>query len=184
MKRFLIPGLVVAAAVALIALLTYGVTNHSDTGSIDARVASGHFPLAPNYTKPLPLLGTDRTASLSSFHGKVVLVNVYASWCEPCRSEAPLMAREQRVLSAHGAQLVGISDMDSSASTEKFNRQYGLHYPVLRDVSSQFVHSLGTYQVPETFVLSPVGRIEAVQRSSVDAAWLRQHVTPLLQRQS
>jgi cytochrome c biogenesis protein CcmG/thiol:disulfide interchange protein DsbE len=180
MRRFLIPGLVVAAAVALLALLTYGVSNHTDTASIDAKVARGDYPMAPNYHEALPLLGTDRKLDLAAFHGRFVLLNVFASWCGPCRAEAPLMAREQRVLARHGAVLVGISDMDSSSSTEQFNRRYGLHYPVLRDPSGDFVRSLGTYQVPETFVLNPQGRIVALYRSEIGRKWLNEHVAPLL----
>jgi cytochrome c biogenesis protein CcmG/thiol:disulfide interchange protein DsbE len=179
-RRFAIPGAVVAAAVALIALLVFGVSSHTDTASIDAKVNSGHFPKAPDYTTALPLLGSSKKADLASYKGKVVLVNMYASWCEPCRSEAPLMAKEQKVLAGHGATLLGVTFMDNSTSTEHFNQQYGLHYPVLRDVSGDFVHAFGTYGVPETFVINKQGRILALNRGPVTQKWLNQHLSPLL----
>lgn len=182
MRKFVIPGLVVAAAVALLALLTYGVTNHTDTASIDAKVARADYPLAPGYRTELPMLGSGRRADLAAFRGKVVLLNFYASWCPPCRAEAPLMAHEQRVLARHGATIVGVTYKDSSSATERFNRQFGLRYPVLRDVNGNLARSLGTYQVPETFLLNSQGKIVALARNEIDQKWLTQHVTPLLRR--
>jgi cytochrome c biogenesis protein CcmG/thiol:disulfide interchange protein DsbE len=182
MRKFVIPGLIVAAAVALLALLTYGVTNHADTASIDAQVARGADPLTPSYRAELPMLGSSRRTDLASFRGKVVLLNVYASWCEPCRSEAPLMAREQRVLARHGGTVVGVTYKDSSTSTEQFNREFGVHYPVLRDVSGNFVRSLGTDGVPETFLINRSGHIEALWRGPITQRWLAQHVTPVLEK--
>ncbi|HLI60482.1 MAG TPA: TlpA disulfide reductase family protein [Solirubrobacteraceae bacterium] len=184
MKRFVIPVGVVAAAVALIALLTWGVSTHADTGSIDSRVARHDYPLVPGYRQRLPLLGTNRTASLASFGGHWVLLNVYASWCEPCHAEAPLMAREQRVLADHHARLVGLTYQDAVSATQAFNRHYGLHEPVLRDLSGNFVHNLGTYAVPESFVINPQGRIVALIREEISAKWLNQTVLPLISGQA
>jgi len=180
MKKFVIPSAVLVAAVALIALLTWGVSTHPDTASIDSRVARHDYPLLPGYRDKLPLLGTNRTASLASFHGKWVLLNVYASWCTPCRAEAPLMAKEQRVLDAHHAMLVGLTYQDGVSSTEAFNRHFGLREPVLRDLSGNFVHNLGTYAVPESFVVNPQGRIMALMRQGVSARWLNHTVLPLI----
>jgi cytochrome c biogenesis protein CcmG, thiol:disulfide interchange protein DsbE len=180
MKKFVIPAGVLAVAVALMVLLVWGVSTHADTGSIDSRVAHHDYPLVPGYRTKLPLLGTSRSTSVSSFRGHWVLLNVYASWCPPCHSEAPLMASEQRVLAAHHAVLVGVTYMDSSPSTEAFDRQYGLHEPVLRDLSGTFSHNLGTYQVPESFVISPGGRIMALRREEVSPNWLKQTVLPLI----
>ena len=180
MKKFVIPLGVMAAAVALIVLLVWGVSTHSDTGSIDYRVARHEFPLMPGYQDKLPLLGTNRSASVSSFRGRWVLLNVYASWCPPCHAEAPLMAKEQRVLAAHHAMLVGVTYMDSAPSTEAFNRHYGLHEPVLRDLNGNFSHNLGTFEVPESFVVNPEGKIMALRRQEVSPHWLRSTVLPLI----
>ena len=183
MRKFVIPSAILAAAVALIVLLTFGVSSHSDTGSLDARVARGDFPLAPDYRTPLPVLGSDRTADLASFHNRVVVVNRYASWCTDCRVESPLLAHEQTVLRRHGATLVGITYEDSSSSTEAFDRRLHLHYPVLRDVNSGLVHAFGTFQVPETFVISRTGHIEAIRREPVTRQWFDTVVMPILNAQ-
>src|SRR5690242_19948292 len=99
MRRFVLPGLVVAAAVALLALLAFGVANQTPTSSIDARVARGNYPAAPSAKMALPVLGTSRKESLADFRGKVVVLNVFASWCDPCKAEAPILADAQRQLS-------------------------------------------------------------------------------------
>jgi cytochrome c biogenesis protein CcmG/thiol:disulfide interchange protein DsbE len=180
MRRFILPGLVVASAVALLALLTFGVSNQNDTSSIDSLVAHGKFPAAPNARQPLPVLGKSERATLSDFRGKVVVLNVYASWCPPCQAEAPLLAREQPILAKHNATLVGVAYEDLSSATQQFNRKYHLTYPVLRDVSGSFVHSFGTTGVPETFVINRRGQIQALQRFPVTAQWLNQTLPRIL----
>ena len=184
MKKFVIPSAILAAAVALIVLLTYGVSNHADTGSLDAQVARGDFPMAPDYHAQLPLLGTGRTSDLAAFHEKVVVVNMYASWCVDCRLESPLLSREQSVLTRHDATFVGITYEDEAGSTEAFNRRYHLRYPVLRDVNSDLVHLFGTYQVPETFVINRTGHIVAIRRLPLTRQWFTRTLMPILREQT
>ena len=139
MRRFVLPGLVAAAAVAVLALLTFGVSNQNDTSSIDSLVAHGTFPAAPNAHHGAAAAGPQRQASLADFRGKVVVLNVFASWCDPCQAEAPMLAKEQTMLAKHNATLVGVTYEDHSTASEQFARRYHITYPVLRDVSGNFV---------------------------------------------
>jgi len=184
MRRFILPGLIAVAAVALLALLTFGVSKQNTTSSIDSQVSRGHFPLAPDASHALPVLGSTQTKSLADFRGKVVVLNVFASWCEPCATEAPVLAREQRALADKGATLVGVTYEDASTSSEKFARRYHITYPVLRDVSGDFVRSFGTTGVPETFVINRQGRIQALQRFPVTTQWLHQTLPHILDGQA
>jgi cytochrome c biogenesis protein CcmG, thiol:disulfide interchange protein DsbE len=184
MRRFVLPGLIVVAAVALLALLAFGISNQGDTSSIDAQVATGHFPVAPKAHVALPVLGSSATRSLADFRGKVVVLNVFASWCDPCASEAPVLAREQHLLAKRDATLVGVTYLDNSNGSEQFARRYHITYPILRDVSGSFVRSFGTTGVPETFVINRVGRIQALQRFPVDQQWLNRTLTPILAEHS
>jgi cytochrome c biogenesis protein CcmG/thiol:disulfide interchange protein DsbE len=172
MRRFILPGLIVIAAVALLALLTFGVSHQTDTSSIDALVATGKFPPAPSSKLSLPVLGSTVSKDLADFRGKVVVLNVFASWCPPCAGEAPLLAREQKTLVKLGATLVGITYLDNSSASEQFARRFHITYPVLRDVSGGFVRSYGTDAVPETFVINRAGRVQALQRFPVTQQWL------------
>jgi cytochrome c biogenesis protein CcmG/thiol:disulfide interchange protein DsbE len=184
MRRFILPGLIAIAAVGLLALLTFGVSKQTDTSSIDAQVAGGKFPVAPNSRLALPLLGSSGTKSLADFRGKVVVLNVFASWCGPCALEAPLLAREQRTLARSGATLVGVTYLDNSSASEQFARRYHISYPVLRDVSGSFVRSFGTTGVPETFVINRQGRIQALQRFPVTSQWLSRTLPRILAERS
>ncbi|HEX3977105.1 MAG TPA: TlpA disulfide reductase family protein [Solirubrobacteraceae bacterium] len=184
MRRFLLPGLVAAAAVALLALLTFGVSNQNDTSSIDSQVARGKFPAAPNARQALPVLGKSGKASLADFRGKVVVMNVFASWCDPCQAEAPVLAKEQSILAKHNATLVGITYEDLSTASEQFAKRFHITYPVLRDVTGSFVRSFGTTGVPETFVINRKGEIQALQRLPVTTQWLDETLPRILAEKS
>ena len=183
MRRFVIPGLIAVAAVALLALLAFGTFGNS-ASSIDSQVARGSFPVAPSTDTKLPLLGSSQDVDLADFRGKVVVLNVYASWCGPCRAEAPVLAREQRMLTRHGATMLGVTYLDNATSTAQFNRRYGITYPVMRDAGGNFVRSFGTRGVPETFVINRQGHIQALQRWPVDGRWFAKTVVPILREKS
>ena len=184
MRRLVIPGLIVAAAVALLALLTFGVSHQTDTSSIDSQVANGKFPPAPNAHMSLPVLGSSASRTLADYRGKVVVLNVFASWCEPCASEAPLLAHEQRTLVRSGGTMIGVTYLDNSSASEQFAHRYHITYPVLRDVSGSFVRSFGTTGVPETFVINRAGHIQALQRFPVTQQWLQRTLPPILAERS
>jgi cytochrome c biogenesis protein CcmG/thiol:disulfide interchange protein DsbE len=184
MRKFVIPGVIVVAAVAALALLAFGVSRNNDTSSIDAKVARGAYPVPPNYRKPLDMLDSSRQVSLASFRGKVVVLNVFASWCADCAVEAPLLAQEQKMLAAHNATLLGVTYEDAESSTVSFDRDHRVDYPVVRDVSGDFVRSFGTDAVPETFVINRQGKVAAVRREPVTAQWFRQTLPKILAGQA
>jgi cytochrome c biogenesis protein CcmG, thiol:disulfide interchange protein DsbE len=172
MRRYVLPGVVATAAIAVLALLTFGVASQNDDSSIDSLVAHGKFPVAPDAHMSLPVLGGAGRMTLADFRGKVVVVNVFASWCPPCAAEAPLLSREQKLLAGSNATLLGVTYEDNSSSSEAFVHRYHITYPVLRDVSGEFARSLGVNGVPETFVINRQGRIQALQREPVTKKWL------------
>jgi cytochrome c biogenesis protein CcmG/thiol:disulfide interchange protein DsbE len=180
MRRFLVPGLVVTAAVALLALLIFGVADQGTSSSIDAEVASGHLPLAPDSSVALPNLGGGGATSLADLRGKVVVLNVFASWCDPCKAEAPILEAAEKALVRQNGTILGVTYLDNSSDSEAFVRQQGITYPVVRDVSGDFVRSYGTTGVPETFVIGRDGRIAAIRRFQLAGSWLRTTLPKLL----
>jgi cytochrome c biogenesis protein CcmG/thiol:disulfide interchange protein DsbE len=184
MRRFILPGLIVAAALALIALLAFGVLAQGTNTSLDSALARGLRPAPPHAQMVLPVLGSSRSESLADFRGKIVVVNVFASWCDPCRAEAPILDREQQTLARHHGTVVGVTYLDTSDASRTFVQQEHISYPVLRDVSGNLVRSWGVDGVPETFVIDRQGRIVALRRYQLAGNWLAQTVAPLLQAQS
>jgi cytochrome c biogenesis protein CcmG/thiol:disulfide interchange protein DsbE len=184
MRRFIIPGAAVLLAGALLALLAFGVADQGTNASIDASVARGHYPVVPNAGLALPILGSSGKESLSDLRGKVVVLNVFASWCDPCKAEAPILEQEQRRLLRHGATILGVTYLDNSSDSEQFVRQWHITYPVLRDVDGSFIRAFGTTGVPETFVINRQGRIQAVRRFQLTGPWLAQTLPSILAQRS
>jgi cytochrome c biogenesis protein CcmG/thiol:disulfide interchange protein DsbE len=184
MRRFILPGLVACAAAALLALLAFGVAAQGTNTSIDAAVARGARPPAPSARLALPVLGSSGNESLVDLRGKVVVLNVFASWCDPCKAEAPVLEQTERELTSRNATILGVTYLDNSSDSEQFVRQQHITYPVIRDVSGNFVRSFGTTGVPETFVIDRRGRIAALRRYQLDGQWLRRTLPRLLAERS
>jgi cytochrome c biogenesis protein CcmG/thiol:disulfide interchange protein DsbE len=176
MRRRIMPIFASLAGAALVALLLYGVSTQSANRTLDELVARRQYPPAPDATRALPVLGDGGRSTLAALRGKVVVLNFWASWCEPCQEEAPLLEHAQRSLEKHGATVLGVTYQDDSPDSEAFVRRYHLTYPVLRDATGEFAHSFGTRQVPESFIINRQGRIVAISRGEIEQGFVKQAV--------
>jgi cytochrome c biogenesis protein CcmG/thiol:disulfide interchange protein DsbE len=171
MKRLLVPVLAAVVALGLVGLLAYGLLSRSTDDSIEQAVARGDFPPAPS--AELPVLGAASTESVAALRGRVVVLNFWASWCIPCRSEAPLLERAHRRLTSSGAGTVlGVTYNDSTPAALRFAGRYGMSFPSVRDVGTKLARRYGTHRVPETFVIDRRGRVVDLFRGQIDQAFL------------
>jgi cytochrome c biogenesis protein CcmG, thiol:disulfide interchange protein DsbE len=167
------PRIVIAvlAAVAIVALLTWGLISKGNS-----RIAVGEAAPAPS----LPKLTEKGQGSLKEYRGKWVLVNFWASWCEPCRHEAPELQKFQEEHEGQDFTVVGIDTQDLSDDGNQFVREYGMTYPMLHDGNGDNGHEFGTTGVPENYLLEPNGKLAWDIPGPVDAKILEEHVSPLL----
>lgn len=180
MRRFAIPAAVSLAAAGLIALLIFAVANQGTDNSIDSQLARGVRPPAPEAHVLLPGLGPTRSLSLADFRGKVVVINLFASWCQPCQAEAPILDRTQNQLTKRGATVLGVTYRDTTGDAAQFVRQEHIDYPVVRDVGGDFAHAYGANGIPETFVIDRQGRVAAVRRYQLAGSWLQTTLAKVL----
>jgi cytochrome c biogenesis protein CcmG/thiol:disulfide interchange protein DsbE len=173
---------VTLAAAALVALLTYGVTATGTDTSLDERLANGERVEAP--VKELPVLGAEDTGSLADHAGKVVVLNVWASWCEPCKTEMPLLQRTHEKIQSDGGLVLGIDMQDSTERALAFLEEEGIEFESLRDRDREYVREFGVSGYPETFLIDRKGRIAAMRRGPIDQAWLDEHLPPLLKERA
>jgi cytochrome c biogenesis protein CcmG/thiol:disulfide interchange protein DsbE len=161
------------AGAGVIGLLVYGVTAQAPNRTLDELVARGQHPAAPEAARTLPILGGHGERALAALRGHVVVLNFWASWCEPCQVEAPLLQHFQPSLERHGATVLGVSYLDNARDSESFVRRYHLAYPNLRDNVGTFAHAYGTNQLPESFLIDRSGHIVALSRGEVEEPFLK-----------
>jgi cytochrome c biogenesis protein CcmG, thiol:disulfide interchange protein DsbE len=172
---------VLTGVVALLGLLVYGLAHSSPSRSIDDSVAKGERKPAPGFS--LPRLGGGAHHALADYRGKVVVLNFWGSWCDPCREESPLLQRWQKRISKGGrGTVLGVDVLDNTPDAQRFVRRYGLSFDMVKDSGDQLRGRYGVAGVPETFVIDPQGRIAAVQRGPVDDHFMRTKVLPLVER--
>jgi cytochrome c biogenesis protein CcmG, thiol:disulfide interchange protein DsbE len=173
---------VTIAAAALVALLTYGVASVGPSTSIDEALQSGERVEAP--VRDLPVLGEDGTGSLADYAGKVVVLNVWASWCDPCITEMPLLQRTHDRIAPRGGAVLGVDTQDATEEALAFLREKRISFPSLRDRDREYGRDLEVSGYPETFVIDREGRITAHQRGPVTREWLDAELDPLLEEQA
>ena len=170
---------VTIAAALLVGLLAYGLTTTGTDTTLDSAMARGERVDPPTEAK-LPRLGGGGSASISDYRGKVVLVNVWASWCDPCRDELPLIEKAHERLAAHGGTVLGIDVKENSGGALEAVDKFGLSFPNLRDRDGSFVREWGQTGYPENYVIDRRGKVAAVRRLPVTQKWLDKTLPPLL----
>ena len=160
--------LAVALVAALLALLICKVAH-----------GSGKTAEPKNFT--LPRLDQPGTLELASLRGKVVVLNFMASWCVPCKQEAPAIESIWKQYRSKGVVVVGVDSEDFSGDARNFIRKYGITYPVVREEGRDLYGPYGVSGVPETRVIDRRGKYAGTQfYGAANASDLRQSIQAAL----
>jgi cytochrome c biogenesis protein CcmG/thiol:disulfide interchange protein DsbE len=167
--RWLLP----LAALPLLALLAYGFT--TDPRDIPS-------PLVGRAAAPFTLTAFDGApVRLADLRGKVVVVNFWASWCNPaCYEEAPVLERLWRTYRERGVVVLGVDIQDKDEAGRKFIRDFGLTFPNSPDPGGKVSVDYGVYGVPETFFVARDGIIRAKHVGAITDEVIRAKLEPLL----
>jgi cytochrome c biogenesis protein CcmG/thiol:disulfide interchange protein DsbE len=140
-----------ACVMGLLALLVWQLEHQQHAPRVGA--------VAPAFT--LHRLDGPGKVSLASLRGKPVVLNFWASWCEPCKSEAAVLERDWTSYRKRGVVFLGVDYHDLDSDARRFVSAHALTFSMLEDGSGKVTGSYGISQVPETYVLNRQGRVVA-----------------------
>jgi cytochrome c biogenesis protein CcmG, thiol:disulfide interchange protein DsbE len=157
--RLVAQGVAVGLVALLFILLVWALVN-DEGGDLAKRANSGDLPPAPEFAHER--LDREGSLALSSLAGKAVVLNFWASWCTPCKEEAPYLEQIWRENRERGLVVVGYDAKDFRADARRFAKRFGLTFPIVFDGPGDSLEAWGVTGFPETFVLDREGRIVQV----------------------
>jgi len=169
------PVAALAAVAAVLGLLAWGLATKGE-----AKLVVGQ----PVPDREHPNLDGRGSGRIADYRGSWVLVNFWASWCDPCRQESPALERYWRRHRGDGLVVLGIDSRDLSGDALDFVEEFGLTYPQLRDGDGERSEAFGMLGFPESFLVDPEGNLALIRRGPVDTAFLERYVTPLIEGES
>ncbi|MER8046069.1 TlpA disulfide reductase family protein [Streptomyces sp. NPDC094032] len=169
-------------------------TNGKSGGGGDTNFVTntgGISTVAKSERKPVSVLAGEtlegKRLDVADLKGKVVVLNVWGSWCPPCRAEAPHFAKVSKDLKAKGVEFVGINTRDPNKQPAlAFEADYGVPYPSLYDPAGKLIvggfpkGTLNPQAIPSTVVLDKDGKVAARSLMALDETKLRSMIEPLI----
>ena len=185
---------VLIAGSALFLITACGGSEPASPAGADAGFVAGDgsivvLPVAERQPAPA-LIGPTLeggTFDLGMIKGQVVVLNVWASWCAPCRAEAPALEAAWLKFAGQDVQFIGLNTRDSPKSAEAFVNRFKVTYPSLIDTDGQlqllFRDTLPPQAIPSTLIIDRQGRVAARALGTVSESSLRALIEPLLEEQ-
>ncbi len=173
MKKGILRGL---ALIAVVAGLYFIAHHHGGPLGVSGTSIGTQSP-APDFS--LPDL-TGQKLNLSSYRGKVVLLDFWATWCDPCRDEIPRFVELQNKYAHRGLQIIGVSMDDSPEPVREFSQRFKMNYPVVMGNAQTGELYGGVLGLPIAFLIGRDGRISAKHIGATDISVFEKEIVNLL----
>jgi peroxiredoxin len=177
LKKTILSGLTFVVVVAGLYFIT---RHHGLPAGLRGTGASEHS-LAPDFS--LPDL-TGQRLNLSSYRGKVVLLDFWATWCDPCRDEIPHFVELQDRYRDQGLQIIGVSMDDGPEPVRDFSQHFKMNYPVVMGNAKTGELYGGVLGLPIAFLIGRDGRISAKHIGATDVSVFEKEIVNLLRSKS
>lgn len=176
--------IVVGVGLILVGLAAFIAWPRPDTDT-SASASNGNLtiPVEVDYAAPSLTLSdlSGVQHSLVDYHGQVVLVNLWATWCPPCKAEMPVLDAYYQAHQAEGFATIAINDGDPSDAVATFVNEYDLSFTVLLDPTYEATdHAFKARNLPSSFVIDREGNVRLRWVGEIDRAALEKYVTPLI----
>jgi cytochrome c biogenesis protein CcmG/thiol:disulfide interchange protein DsbE len=171
-------GLALLLVAGLFALLGWKVTHQSGGGKLVSEAEKGAKPVAPSFR--LQRLNGSGNLELASLRHKVVLVNFWATWCDPCKREIPRLQKAWKRYQGKDVVFVGVDAQDFDSSARRAIEKFGITYPVVYDGTGKALGRYGGLPLPRTFVIDRRGKIVSYQLGELDGADITRMVNTAL----
>lgn len=168
--------LVVATLAVLAIVLIYALNRHRGPTTA-LRVTSTEHLFAPDFSLQQV---SGAPLALSSYRGKVVLLDFWATWCVPCRDEIPRLVELQNKYGEQGLRIIGISMDDGPEPVRDFYREFKMNYPVVMGDAKTGELYGGVLGLPIAFVIGRDGRVYGKHIGATDIAVFEEEIAKLL----